>query len=52
MTLRQYYAAAALTGLLAESVWVERAQAARRAFTFADAMIAHEEKEREEPKAT
>jgi len=46
MTLRQYYAAAALTGFTPQDLFPDdQERVVRVAFRIADAMLAHEEKE-------
>ena len=44
MTLRDYFAAAALQGLLAESEWPSVEGAASAAYQYADAMLAERDK--------
>ena len=51
MTLRQWYAGQALTSLPADVAAHYPADVARYAFNLADAMIAHESRERREAEA-
>jgi hypothetical protein len=44
MTLRQWYAGMALQGLIQKFPSVTNADIARHAFGYADAMLAHEQK--------